>query len=158
MPSRKQKAEFISTYGLTQDDSVKDYKSPTTIDIGRTTKETDNNEVFKTKEALQSYCDSETSDKEKAAHLKPLLEEDFDKYNLVVTKTLGCSYRAFSHCFADLYSKNNELYIYLVYQNYLPLGVSVACVVGYEFFYILVDKSVEFDIITTIIEQETDYR
>ena len=154
------KESFISTKGLTEADVINDYKLAKVISNRDSTGVTNEFQTFKTSDELKTFCSSTSEDQDevKINYLSTLCNEDFDNYELIVSPTLLCNYDVFHHTFANVYLKDNILYIHLIYHNYLPEDTAVDCVCGFEFYSVFIKKSVQYTSINTIIERETDYR
>ena len=165
-PSYDEKDNFLSTYGLGNEYVCNDYKevSPYTNikGIGRTFLEED--KVIKSSEEMSNFLetyyldDTRAYDPDVYDFLSKLDDKEFDEYNLFISRTLVCNYDAFSYFFQDLYLKDNNLYIYLVYHDYLPPDVAVDCVEGYEYLILYIKKNVEFQNIIFAVQNETEYR
>ena len=165
-PSYDEKNNFLSTYGLGNEYVCNDYKEVSPYlniqRIGRTFLEKD--KVIKSSVAMSNFLETYYLDDTRAYDpavyyfLSKLDDKEFGEYNLLISRTLVCNYEAFSYYFQNLYLKDNNLYIYLVYHDYLPPNVDVACVEGYEYLILYIKKNVKFQNIIFAVQNETEYR
>ena len=112
------------------------------------------------KNFLDDYSQNKEENYEEEIYtlLSSLDSKNFDDYNLIISETIGCNYRAFEHYFQTIFIKDNTLFIYLLYHDYLPPDTHVACVAGYEYLPIYISKSITFENIKFVIQNETSYR
>lgn len=165
-PEPSQKEAFLAEQGLSYDYVLKEYKYKEAECGVRRIKYQflSENKVIKTSEEMREFLDFYDSRKELTYEadnynfLSNLDDKDFDDYNLLLSETIICNYEAFEHYFQSLFLKDNTLYIYLLYHDYLPPNTHVACVVGYEYLPIYISKSITFENIKFIIQNETSYR
>ena len=165
-PSYEERVEFLAKYDLTYDYVSDDYKEvrefTTIIPIEHTFLE--ETKIIKSSDEMKNFLDDYSQNKEEDYDeeiytlLSSLDNKNFDEYNLIISETIGCHYRAFEHYFQTIFIKDNTLFIYLLYHDYVPEGSMVTCVVGYEYLPIYVKKSVTFDKVEFIIQDETSYR
>ena len=171
-PSEKERKQFLSTYSLSDENACYDYKKVREdIDIQEigfysSPDSLPENQIITSSEELRSFLNNVPlrDDDDYAANesiynfCSTLDDKNFDEYNLLISKTLVCNYRAFNHEFSGLYLKDNTLFVYLLYHDYLPPDVLVACVAGYEYLTLYIGKNVHFENIEILIHNETSYR
>ena len=165
-PDPSQKEAFLAENGLSYDYVVNDYKGTSQYCGVRKLKYEflTESKLIESPKEMRSFLDYYESrrtliyEADVYDYLSNLDDKDFEDYNLLISATIECNYLAFDHYFEALFLKDNTLYIYLLYHDYLPPNTHVACVVGYEYLPIYISKSITFENIKFVIQNETSYR